>query len=308
MYRIRFHGRGGQGVKTASRILGTAFFLSGYEVQDAPRYGAERRGAPIFAFVRAAKEPINERGVITNPDLVVVSDDSLVGIAAAGVMQGLTADAILLINSHESQSTWQHRLNATANILVLPAGEENEDRANLPYVGSRCAAAAAILTGVIEQAALETAIREELAHLGEDVVEKNLQTARETFQLMQAHKGIMKEGTKINADNYQPPAWIELGLEDAVISAPAIHAPATSSKIPTGLWRTMRPVINYEMCKKCWWICGSYCPDGDINVTEDGLPEIDYEHCKGCLVCVAQCPTHAIAAVSEHVAQQEDEA
>ena len=43
MYRIRFHGRGGQGMKTASRILGTAFFLSGYEVQDAPRYGAERR-------------------------------------------------------------------------------------------------------------------------------------------------------------------------------------------------------------------------------------------------------------------------
>ncbi len=43
MYRIRFHGRGGQGMKTASQILGTAFFLEGYEVQDAPRYGAERR-------------------------------------------------------------------------------------------------------------------------------------------------------------------------------------------------------------------------------------------------------------------------
>ena len=58
MYRIRFHGRGGQGMKTASRILGTAFFIQGYEVQDAPRYGAERRGAPIFAYVRAAWQPI----------------------------------------------------------------------------------------------------------------------------------------------------------------------------------------------------------------------------------------------------------
>ena len=56
MFRIRFHGRGGQGMKTASRILGSAFFLEGYEVQDAPRYGAERRGAPIFAYVRAAKK------------------------------------------------------------------------------------------------------------------------------------------------------------------------------------------------------------------------------------------------------------
>jgi Pyruvate/2-oxoacid:ferredoxin oxidoreductase gamma subunit len=45
MFRIRFHARGGQGIKTASRILGTAFFLEGYEVQDSPRYGAERRGA-----------------------------------------------------------------------------------------------------------------------------------------------------------------------------------------------------------------------------------------------------------------------
>ena len=70
MYRIRFHGRGGQGMKTASRVLGSAFFCAGFEVQDAPRYGAERRGAPIFAFVRAAREPINERGIIRRPDLV----------------------------------------------------------------------------------------------------------------------------------------------------------------------------------------------------------------------------------------------
>ncbi len=70
MYRIRFHGRGGQGMKTASRILGSAFFLEDFEVQDAPRYGAERRGAPIFAYVRAARQLINERGIIRQPDLI----------------------------------------------------------------------------------------------------------------------------------------------------------------------------------------------------------------------------------------------
>ena len=62
-------------MKTASRILGSAFFAEGFEVQDAPRYGAERRGAPIFAYVRAARETINERGIITRPDLVIVADD-----------------------------------------------------------------------------------------------------------------------------------------------------------------------------------------------------------------------------------------
>ena len=83
MYRIRFHARGGQGIKTASRILGTALFLSGFEVQDAPRYGAERRGAPIFAYVRADRRPVNERGIILRPDLVIVSDGSLVTMASA---------------------------------------------------------------------------------------------------------------------------------------------------------------------------------------------------------------------------------
>ncbi|MFZ9039616.1 MAG: 2-oxoacid:acceptor oxidoreductase family protein, partial [Gammaproteobacteria bacterium] len=87
MFRIRFHGRGGQGMKTASRILGTAFFNAGYEVQDAPRYGAERRGAPIFAYVRADRETINERGIIDRPDLVCVADDTLVGMPAAAVRE-----------------------------------------------------------------------------------------------------------------------------------------------------------------------------------------------------------------------------
>ena len=50
MFRIRFHGRGGEGMKTSSRILGTSFFLEGFQVQDAPRYGAERRGAPVERF------------------------------------------------------------------------------------------------------------------------------------------------------------------------------------------------------------------------------------------------------------------
>ena len=82
MYRIRFHGRGGQGMKTASRLLGAAFFREGYEVQDAPRYGAERRGAPIFAYVRASKAPINERGIILHPDLVIVAARTGVGKTA----------------------------------------------------------------------------------------------------------------------------------------------------------------------------------------------------------------------------------
>ena len=75
--RVRFHGRGGQGMKTASRIVGTAAFMEGYYAQDFPVYGAERRGAPIMAFTRLSDNPILERGIITQPDINIIADETL---------------------------------------------------------------------------------------------------------------------------------------------------------------------------------------------------------------------------------------
>jgi pyruvate ferredoxin oxidoreductase gamma subunit len=305
MYRIRIHGRGGQGIKMASRVLGTALFQAGFTVQDAPKYGAERRGAPIFSYVRAAREPIYERGVIHLPDLVVVADDTLLAVPAAGTLQGISADSVVLINSHDSAATWQHRLNLDARLLILPAGAEVEDRAELPHVGATCAGAAARLLGVIERAALVQAIEEELAELGPQIVAKNLDSALAAFDAMAAHQGIVGEGVAIPAGDFMPPDWIELPFEDAQVSTPIISAAANSVQVRTGLWRTMRPVIDYDHCKKCWWVCSTFCPDSAIDVVKD-LPVIDYDHCKGCMVCVGVCPPHAIRGVPEYQAQQED--
>lgn len=293
-------------MKTASRILGTALFHEGFEVQDAPRYGAERRGAPIFAYVRAARQPVYERGIISRPDLVLVADDSLVPIPAAGVLQGVTERTVLLINSHEDQATWQQRLNTPAHILILPITEEVVDRAELRYIGAICAGAAACLVGISRQA-LEQAINDELAQLGQAVVDRNLQKALEAFDAMTEHAGCVQEGGVIAAQEYAGPDWVDLPFEAARISAPAIHAGATSVEVRTGLWRTMRPVIDYERCNRCWWVCGGFCPDGAISLNAEGYPDIDYDHCKGCLICVAQCPPHAIEAIAEHAAQQAEE-
>jgi pyruvate ferredoxin oxidoreductase gamma subunit len=299
MYRIRFHGRGGQGMKTASRMLGTAFFLEGFEVQDAPRYGAERRGAPIFAYVRVAQEPINERGIITHPDLVVVADDSLVSIAAAGVCQGLTDRSVLLINSHDSIETWSHRLNLSGPIVVLPTREESADRAELPFVGAACAGAAARLTGTIARASLQQAIREELAGLSAHTIDKNLDMALHAYDEVADREGIVTEGELRSAADYTSPAWLDSLFEEARVSAPAIHAAANSVQVRPGLWRTLRPVVDYGLCNRCWWVCSTFCPDSCIEVSDEGYPQIDYEHCKGCMICVAKCPPHAIAAIPE---------
>jgi pyruvate ferredoxin oxidoreductase gamma subunit len=303
MYRIRLHGRGGQGMKTSSRILGSALFLEGYEVQDAPRYGAERRGAPIFAYVRADKTPINERGIITNPDLIIVADDSLVPVAGAGVLAGVDQHSVLLINSDESNETWCQRLNFKGQIYTLPV--ETEDRAELRFIGATCSGAAASLLGIISRDSLTEAIKTELSALGQSVIDTNLTKALAAFDQMQKHAGTVTEGKHIGATDYQSPDWVILPFEGARTSAPAIHAAATSVKVKTGLWRTLRPVINYELCNKCWWICSTFCPDGAIEVDKTNSPQIDYDHCKGCMVCVAQCPPHAIASIPEEQAQLE---
>ena len=302
MYRIRFHGRGGQGMKTASRILGTAFFLEGFEVQDAPRYGAERRGAPIFAYVRANKQPIHERGVIHRPDLVIVADDSLIPVPGAGVLSDLDAHSVLLINSDEPAELWQQRLNIQNTILTLPA--EAAERAELRFIGASCAGAAARLVGAISRENVSRAIRDEIAPLGEALIETNLDKALTAFEAMASHEGCVTEGKDVSAADYVSPDWIDLPFEQARVAAPAIHAAATSVEVKTGLWRTLRPVIDYTRCNRCWWVCSTFCPDGAIEVDTEGLPHIDYDHCKGCMVCVVQCPPHAIEAISEQAAQQ----
>jgi pyruvate ferredoxin oxidoreductase gamma subunit len=298
MYRIRFHGRGGQGIKTAGRVLASALFRGGFEVQDAPRYGAERRGAPIFAYVRADRVPIRERGNITRPGLVVVADDTLVPIPAAGVLAGVTARTVLLINSPVSAADWRSRLNLDGPVVTLPAQFEVADRAEFPFLGAMFAGAAARLVGVIGRDALEWALRTELEALGEAVLAKNLEHAVWAFDAVAAQTGIVAETAEPAAEQADP-GWLDLPFDDATLAAPGINAPLTSVQVRTGLWRTMRPVLDEHLCKHCAWVCSTLCPDSAISVRPDGVPVIDYDHCKGCLICVTVCPPHAIRAIPE---------
>ncbi len=294
--RVRFHGRGGQGIKTASRILGSALFFEGFEVQDAPRYGAERRGAAIFAYVRASRQPIAERGIIREPDLVVVVDDSVIAQPGAGVMAGVAPRTVLLLCSATPPVVWQERLHHARVIGLEPSPGEG---ASSHRDGVRCAGAAARLAGVVGRVALERAVREELGGLAAHVVEDNAAQALATFDAMAAQAGAVGPGAHPDAATYDKPQWLELELDVVERAAPAMHTGLTSVLSRTGLWRTERPVVANERCHQCTWLCGSHCPDGVISRGDDGFPVIDYEHCKGCMICLAQCPHHAIVGVPE---------
>ena len=299
MFRIRLHGRGGQGIKTAARVLGTALFREGLEVQDAPRYGAERRGAPIFAYVRAARTPIRERGPIRHPDLALVADASLLSVPSAAVSEGLTARSALLVVSSESASTWSERLGGCTRVFGL----ERSAADDAALTGSRCVGAACRMLGIVQASTLEAALREELAAFPPDVVATNVMRALAAFEELAPHAGCIAEGPE-HPPIPDSPDWIELAREPAALSAPQIRQPVTTLQVPTGLWRTQRPVIDYARCNRCSWMCSTLCPDSAIRVDADRTPHIDYEHCKGCGICAGVCPPHAIAIVPEPSARE----
>src|SRR5574342_1030661 len=98
MIEVRFHGRGGQGAKIASRILGRSGFLAGLYAQDFAIFGAERRGAPVVSCTRLDEQPIDTRGYIEAPSLVVVMDHSLLKEARDQVFHGVADTTPLFIN------------------------------------------------------------------------------------------------------------------------------------------------------------------------------------------------------------------
>ena len=300
MYRIRLHGRGGQGIKTGSRILGSAFFGAGFEVQDAPVYGAERRGAAMAAHVRAARAPIRERGVITRPDLVALADETLLQVPAANVLLGVDADSVLLLHGNGDAETWRARLAFSGTVVLLPAAGEH---AEAELGGARCAGAAARLAGVISRQQLMAALAQELASLGPSATETTTAQALAAYDAAAPHAGVLRESGSAAAVDFAAPEWIDLPLESARVAAPDIFAAATSVEMRTGLWRTMRPEIDYAHCNRCAWICSTLCPDSAIRVRADRSPEIDLEHCKGCMICVSVCPPHAIRALPERAAR-----
>ena len=97
LIEIRWHGRGGQGAKTASLLLADAAFNTGKYIQGFPEYGPERMGAPITAYNRISDEPITVHSNIYNPDYVVVVDDTL--LESVDVTSGLKENGAIVINT-----------------------------------------------------------------------------------------------------------------------------------------------------------------------------------------------------------------
>lgn len=109
LIEIRWHGRGGQGAKTASLLLADAAFNTGKYIQGFPEYGPERMGAPITAYNRISDNPITVHSNIYEPDYVVVVDDTL--LETVPVTDGLKETGAIIINTTKSPELIKKSLN-----------------------------------------------------------------------------------------------------------------------------------------------------------------------------------------------------
>jgi len=105
---IRWHGRGGQGAKTAALLFGEAAMALGKNIQAFPEYGPERMGAPVACFNRISSLPITLHCSITNPNIVIVLDPTLMG--KVDVTQGLPSDGYLIVNTTQSPAEVRRQL------------------------------------------------------------------------------------------------------------------------------------------------------------------------------------------------------
>lgn len=119
---IRWHGRGGQGAKTASLLLADAAFNTGSYVQGFPEYGPERMGAPITAYNRISTEKITVHSNIYEPDYVVVVDETL--LESIDVTAGLKEEGAIIVNSAKSPDEIRKHLRGySGKVCTIDAGK-----------------------------------------------------------------------------------------------------------------------------------------------------------------------------------------
>ena len=283
---MRFHGRGGQGAKTASRILGDAAFNDGYFAQDFPIYGAERRGAPVTAFTRFSDEKITEKGFVFAPDISAVMDDSLITDPMANPFAGLRKGGVAVVNTTKPSSSVSLGRDDVTVVTVDLTGQALKILGK-PILSSGIAAAVARTSGIRKEALL-TALSEELGDIGlsAEMVSKNIRFA----------EVIYREVAPLKLRTEELPTTVELVPLAVVVSDSGIEMvtdTGNSYARHTGNWRTFRPTIDYGKCTNCM-ICYAYCPESAMSVGEDGRVKIDYDNCKGCMICMTECPLRAV--------------
>ncbi len=183
---IRWHGRGGQGAKTAALLFGESALDTGMFIQAFPEYGPERMGAPVAAFNRISDKVIRSHSGIKEPDIVVVLDPSL--IESARVTEGLKRDGIVLVNSTETPAEMRRRLNVPESVKVYTVDASKialetvgKDVPNTPMLGA-LVKVTKVLDFETMMKAIELKLTEKFTGGKAKFVKPNLESVRRAYE------------------------------------------------------------------------------------------------------------------------------
>lgn len=184
MIEYRIHGRGGQGSVAAAYLLASAAFEAGYTCQAFPAFGAERRGAPVTAFVRIDRKPIHLRSQVRRPDILIVQDDTL--LLDRDITLGLKPGGAMIVNTRRSDLEVAEAFSCRTR--CIPATQLAVETIGRPIPNTALLAALCALTGDLPQSALAAALR---GRFSGDVLTRNLALIERVTQMVPA--GAWKE-------------------------------------------------------------------------------------------------------------------
>lgn len=192
---IRWHGRGGQGAKTAALLLADVAFKTGAHVQGFPEYGPERMGAPITAYNRISMETIRVHSNIYTPDLVVVVDESL--LDSVEVTAGLKEEGAIIINTAKSKDeVLPHLKGYKGNVYTVDARRISVEALGKYFPNSPMLAAAVAVSGVMEREQFINEMQASYQHKfakKPEVIEGNMKALTMTLDALEdALRGVPK--------------------------------------------------------------------------------------------------------------------
>ena len=181
---IRWHGRGGQGAKTAALLLADVAFKTGQYVQGFPEYGPERMGAPITAFNRISRDKIRVHSNIYDPDYVVVVDETL--LHSVNVTDGLKKEGAIIINTPRSKEEVLPQLNGyEGRVVTIDARAISEQALGRNFPNTPMLAATVAVTKVLEKEQFINDMRASFQHKfakKPEVIEGNMKALEMAFE------------------------------------------------------------------------------------------------------------------------------
>ena len=183
MIEIRWHGRGGQGAKTASLLLADAALNTGKYIQGFPEYGPERMGAPITAYNRISDTPIRVHSNVYEPDYVVVVDDTL--LETVDVTNGIKENGAILVNTNQKPEQIRQYLNGyKGKIYTIDATQISMDCLKANFPNTAMLSAIIKITGVMTKEQLLNDMKESFKHKfarKPEVIEPNMKAIERAY-------------------------------------------------------------------------------------------------------------------------------